>query len=189
MKHSITSQRWRTSASRAATMLPTITTDTMVKVRSSWVSSISGPGRRPMMTNTTSSTAIALLPGMPKATVGMIAPGLWDAVPVSGAMTPRTLPLPKLSGFLSDATAMAYDIHSATAPPRPGMKPVTTPTTLHLTTSHQFLAQSTKPTHNPETLRPTCDEAMVVFRIARSTTSGTANRPNTIGMSGIPSHK
>ena len=63
--------------------------------------SISGPGVSPWISMAPRNSAMLVLPGMPKARVGIRPPPSLALLALSGAMTPRTSPLPKLSAFFS----------------------------------------------------------------------------------------
>ena len=69
---------------------------TMAKVVLRWMVSMSGPGIRPWMRKTLSRMAIEAEPGTPKAMVGTSEPAVMALLADSGAMTPRTSPLPKV---------------------------------------------------------------------------------------------
>ena len=83
-----------TISSAAPITLATIRVATIEKVMSSFEVSISGPGVIPWIRKAPSRIAIGALPGMPKATVGTSAPPFMALLAVSGAITPRTSPLP-----------------------------------------------------------------------------------------------
>ena len=75
------------------------------------------------MANAPSRMAIGALPGMPKATVGIRAAPFMALLAVSGAMTPRTSPLPNIDLSFDDWTACPYATQSTMAPPSPGSIP------------------------------------------------------------------
>jgi hypothetical protein len=73
------------------------------------VSAIAGPGWMPHITKAPIRIAIPDDPGIPERSVGRSdAPSL-GLLAVSGAMTPRTSPLPKLSGSLAFCTELASE--------------------------------------------------------------------------------
>ena len=86
-------------------MLAKISVHIMLKVMCSLVVSISGPGVRPWIRKAPSRIAIAALPGMPNATVGTRSPPLTELFAASGAITPRTSPLPNCDLSLALCTA------------------------------------------------------------------------------------
>ena len=75
-------------------MLAITRIQTRLKVTSRLRVSIAGPGVSPWIRKAPSRIAIGGLPGIPKASVGIRAPPLAALLAVSGAMTPRTSPLP-----------------------------------------------------------------------------------------------
>ena len=66
---------------------------------------IEGPGSMPIRTIPPRKTAIEPEPGMPNISVGRSPPPSFALFALSGAMTPRTSPLPKRSVFFSDCIA------------------------------------------------------------------------------------
>ena len=95
----VTRATWRASSiSRSAPATLAITSvHISEKVMSSLVVSISGPGVMFWIMSAPRRIAIEALPGMPNATVGMRAPPFIALLAVSGAITPRTSPLPNPS--------------------------------------------------------------------------------------------
>ncbi len=75
------------------------------QTRSMPVSAICGPGWIPSMTKAPIRIAMPEDPGTPKNSVGKSEPPSFELFAVSGAITPRTSPLPKFSGFFEDCTA------------------------------------------------------------------------------------
>ena len=72
-----------------------------------------------------------------------------------------------------------------TAEPMPGTTPSAVPSALHLSTSHQWRMTSRTPSHWLERLSEAiCSPAMRLRLIARSASSGKANRPSVTGISG-----
>ena len=124
-------------------------------------------------------------PGMPKASVGSRPPPSLAPTVASGAMTPSTLPLPKVSGCLEVCTAWAYANQSATVDPSPGNTPTQTPIREQRITSHQFLNTSRMPCTRPWP-RPSVS-AMEVRRTARAIISGTAKMPRPTRIRLMPS--
>ena len=68
---------------------------------------IASPGTMPTAVKATSTSAIDVEPGMPKNMVGISAPPSLALFDASGAITPRTSPLPKFSVFFSVWAAWA----------------------------------------------------------------------------------
>jgi hypothetical protein len=68
---------------------------------------IIGPGLMPWMIIAASSTAAGAEPGMASVSTGITAPGTQALSPVSAAIRPSTLPLPKVSGSLLARLAAA----------------------------------------------------------------------------------
>ena len=83
----------------------------------------SGPGRRPQIIMPPNKIAVVGEPGMPSVIIGSIEPVEAALLAASGAATPDTLPLPKLSGFLENVLAMPYDISDAGVAPAAGKVP------------------------------------------------------------------
>ena len=97
--------RASSSRIRAPATLAMASIHTRENVTSSRVVSISGPGVIPWIMSAPIRIAMAALPGMPKAMVGISAPPFIALLAVSGAITPRTSPLPKPSLFFELCTA------------------------------------------------------------------------------------
>ena len=88
-------------------MLAMTTIQTSVKTMSRCSLSICGPGAIPMLMNAISSSAMLSPPGMPKASVGRRPPPSLAPTVASGAITPSTLPVPKVSGCFEVCMAWA----------------------------------------------------------------------------------
>ena len=86
-------------------MLERINTHTIEKVTSSRDLSISGPGLRPTINMAPSSNAMAPLPGMPKARVGIRSPPRVELFAAPGPSRPSTAPLPARDLSFSPCTA------------------------------------------------------------------------------------
>ena len=95
----VTRATWRASSisRRAPATLAITSVHIIEKVMWSLLVSISGPGVMPWIRSAPRRIAIEALPGMPKATVGISAPPFIALLAVSGAITPRTSPLPNPS--------------------------------------------------------------------------------------------
>ena len=84
------------------------------------------------MINPVSITAVVALPGMPKASVGTIAPPVAALFAASAPAIPSIDPFPKSSGFFDHLFASAYPINDATVPPSAGKTPINDPIPLDL---------------------------------------------------------
>ena len=71
------------------------------QTKSGWSTNTRGPGSSPHITIPPSRMAVVGEPGMPRVSMGSMEPVEAALLAHSGATTPSTLPLPKLSGSLA----------------------------------------------------------------------------------------
>ena len=81
--------------------------------KSGLLTNSSGPGRSPQMIIPPSRIAVVGEPGIPRVIMGSMEPVDAALLPASGAATPATLPLPKLSGSLLKVLVRPYAMSEA----------------------------------------------------------------------------
>ena len=86
-----------------------------------------GPGLTPWIIKPVKITAVVALPGIPKASVGTIAPPVAALFAASAPATPSIEPFPNSSGLLDHRFASEYPINEATVPPSAGRIPINEP--------------------------------------------------------------
>ena len=116
---------FKTTATKLATYIDPISPQT----KSGCCVNNSGPGRSPQIIIPPNRIAVVGDPGIPSVIIGSIDPVDAALLAASGAATPATLPLPKLSGSFENVFASPYDIRDAGVAPAAGSVPTKKPRT------------------------------------------------------------